>query len=169
MGAGFVPFRDTIHDYKRSAARRLEDAKELVEAPTFDPQRSDAEYRHLRGAMYLAGYAAECLVKAYLIQHLNAQTLAAAVDILNQQRQQHGKEPVEQIARTAAGHKILYLLQLTDLPQYPAYDPKLWARAAQWRSSWRYDTDSVTRADAENFVNDVQAIVNWLLPKIVGE
>ncbi len=162
-----MPFRDTIQDYKRSAVKRLEDAKELLEPPTFDPQRSDADHRHLRGAMYLAGYAAECLVKAYLIQHMNAQTLAAAVDILNQQRRQQGKEPVEQIARTAAGHKILYLLQLTDLPQYPAYDP-MWARVAQWRSSWRYETDPVARADTENFLKDVQAIVNWLSPKIIG-
>ncbi len=164
-----MPFRDTIQDYKRSAVRRLEDAKELLEAPTLDPQRSDANYRHLRGAMYLAGYAAECLLKAYLIQHRNAQTLAAAIDTLNQQRQQQGQEPVEQIARTAAGHNILYLLQLTDLPQYPAYDPKLWARVAQWRSSWRYETDFVARINAEKFLADVQAVVKWISPKIMGE
>ena len=163
-----MPFRDTIQDYRHSAARRLEDAQELLQPPTLDPQRSDADRRHLRGATYLAGYAAECLVKAYLIQHLNAQTLAAAVDTLNKQRQRQGLEPVEQIARTAAGHKILYLLQLTDLPQYPGYDPKLWARVAQWRSSWRYETDFVSPADAEEFLEDVQAVVNWLSPKIIG-
>ncbi len=163
-----MPFRDTIQDYRRSAARRLEDAKELLELPTLDPQRSDADRRHLRGAMYLAGYAAECLVKAYLIQHMNAQTLAAAVDTLNEQRRQQGLEPVEQIARTAAGHKILYLLQLTDLPQYPAYDPKRWARVAQWRSSWRYETDMVAHTDAGEFLDDVQAVVDWLSPKIFG-
>lgn len=109
--------------------------------------------------MYLAGYAAECLVKAYLIQHMNAQTLAAAVDTLNEQRLHQrlhqGLEPVEQIARTAAGHKIFYLLRLTDLPQYPAYDQKRWARVAQWRSSWRYETDMVARADAGEFLDDV--------------
>ncbi len=163
-----MPFRDTIRDYKRSAVRRLEDAKELLEAPTFDPQRSDADHRHLRGAMYLAGYAMECLLKAYLIQHMNAQTLTAAVDTLNQQRRQQGKEPVEQVARTAAGHKILYLLQLTDLPLYPAYDPKLWARVAQWRSSWRYEADLIARAEAEDFLYDVQSLVNWISPKIIG-
>ncbi len=73
-----MAFRDTIQDYRRSATRRLEDARELLEPPTLDAQRSDAGRRHLRGAMYLAGYAAECLVKAYLIQHMNAQTLTAA-------------------------------------------------------------------------------------------
>jgi len=44
-----MPFRDTIQDYRRSAARRLEDAKELLEPPTLDAQRSDADRRHLRG------------------------------------------------------------------------------------------------------------------------
>lgn len=163
-----MPFRDTIQDYRRSATRRLEDARELLEPPTFDAQRSDADRRHLRGAMYLAGYAAECLVKAYLIQHMNAPTLVAAVDALNNQRQQRGLEPVERIARSAAGHKILYLLQLTNLPQYSGYDPKAWARVAQWRSSWRYETDTVPRNEADGFMDDVQAVVDWLSPKIIG-
>ena len=106
LAALTMPFRDTIQGYQRSATRRLEDTRELLEPPTLDAQRSDADRRHLRGAMYLAGYAAECLVKAYLIQHMNAPTLAAATDKLNEQRRQQGLEPVEQIARTAAGHKI---------------------------------------------------------------
>jgi len=118
--------------------------------------------------MYLAGYAAECLVKAYLIQHMNAQTLEAAVDPLNEQRRQQGLEQVEQIARTAAGHKISYLLQLTDLPQCPTYDPKRWVCIAQWRSSWRYETDRVAHTDAGEFLDNVQAVVNWLSPKIFG-
>ena len=48
-----MPFHDTVQDYKRSAFRRLEDARELLETPTFDPQRSDAARRHGRGAMSL--------------------------------------------------------------------------------------------------------------------
>lgn len=163
-----MPFRDTIQDYRHSAVRRLEDAKELLEQPTLDAQRSDAGRRHLRGAMYLAGYGVECLVKAYLIQHTNAPTLAAAMETLNRQRQRQGLAPVENIARSAAGHKILYLLQLTDLPSYPGYDPKLWGRVAQWRSAWRYATDPVAQTEAAEFVEGVQAVVDWLLPKIIG-
>ena len=75
---------------------------------------------------------------------------------------------MENIARSAAGHKILYLLPLTDLPQYPAYDPKLWGRVAQWRSSWRYEADTVPRQEAAEFLDDVQAVVDWLSPKISG-
>ena len=162
-----MPFRDTIQDYTRSAFRRLEDARELLETPTFDSQRSDAGRRHGRGAMYLAGYAAECLLKAYLIQHMNAQTLSAAVSALNEQRERRGLEPVENIARTAAGHKIMYLLQVTNLPQYPDYDQKAWSRVGQWRSSWRYETDNVSHSVASEFVDDIQIIVDWLSPKVV--
>lgn len=162
-----MPFRDTVQDYKRSAFRRLEDARELLEAPTFDPQRSDASRRHERGAMYLAGYAAECLLKAYLIQQMNAQTLSAAVSALNEQRERRGLEPVENIARTAAGHKIFYLLQLTNLPQYPGYDQRDWGRVAQWRSSWRYETDNFPPLAAAEFLDDIQAVVDWLSPKIM--
>ncbi len=164
-----MPFRDTIQDYRRSASRRLKDAKELLQPPTFDPQRSDSERRHLRGAMYLAGYAAECLLKAYLIQFMSTQTLGAAVNAMNLQRQQKNLEPVENIARSAAGHKILYLLRLTDLSTSPGYDPQLWGRAAQWRSSWRYETDAISHAAAQEFVDDVQSVVNWLSSKITGE
>lgn len=162
-----MPFHDTIQEYKRSAVRRLQDARELLETPTFDPQRSDAARRHGRGAMYLAGYAAECLLKAYLIQHMNTQTLSAAVSSLNEQRKYRGLEPVENIARTAAGHKIFYLLQLTDLTQYPDYDQKCWSRVAQWRSSWRYETDNVSHSASSEFVDDIQTIVDWLSAKIV--
>ena len=118
--------------------------------------------------MYLAGYGAECLLKAYLIQYMNTPTLASAVDALNEQRRSRGQERIENIARTAAGHKILYLLQLTDLPQYPAYDPRLWGRVALWQSSWRYETDPVLHSAAIEFIDDVQAATDWLLPKIEG-
>ena len=161
-------FRDTVQEYRRSGARRLEDARELLEPPTFDPQRSDAERRHLRGAMYLAGYAVECLLKAYLIQLNEAQTLKAAVETINQRRMHQGLAGIENIARSAAGHKIEYLLQLTDLPQFPDFDRELWGRLAQWSSSWRYETDAVPRARAAEFLDDVQASVNWLTPKVSG-
>ncbi len=161
-------FRDTVQEYRHSGARRLEDARELFEVPTFDPQRSDAERRHLRGAMYLAGYAVECLLKAYLIQLNEAQTLKAAVEAINQRRMQRGLAGIENIARSAAGHKIEYLLQLTNLPQFPDFDRELWGRLAQWSSSWRYETDSVPRIRATEFLDDVQASVNWLTPKVSG-
>jgi hypothetical protein len=157
-----MPFRDTIRDYRRSAQRRLEDAQELLEPRTWEPQRSDADQRHLRTAMYLAGYAVECLLKAYLIQQIGAQTLREAVALLNVRLQARGREPVADISRSAAGHRLIYILRYTDLTGYPGYSEALWGRLAQWNSAWRYETDPVARSAAEAFIGDVQTAVNWL-------
>ena len=162
-----MPFHDTIRDYRRAAERRWSDARELMESPTRDAERSDAKQRHLRGAMYLAGYAVECMLKAYLIQQTNAPTLSSAMERLNRRRKGLGLQPVKNIARTAAGHQIAYLVQLTDLETaYPGYNRGLWARVGAWKSSWRYESDPVSLETAREFLEDVEAAVNWLQPKI---
>lgn len=162
-----MPFRDTAREYKRAADKRFEDARELMEAPTWESERSDAGQRHLRGAMYLAGYAVECTLKAYLIRQMNAQTLGEATATLDRQRTSRGLQPLRNILRTAAGHQIAYLVQLTSLTtDDPGYDPKLWGRLGEWQSAWRYESDSVPRIKAQAFLEDVQAAVNWLSPKM---
>ena len=162
-----MPFRDTAREYKRAAGRRFDDAHELMQMPTWDSQRSDAKQRHLRGAMYLAGYAVECLLKAYLIHQMNAQTLGEATQVLDVQRASRGLRPLRNILRTAAGHQIAYLIQLTDLQTaYPGYDLKLWGRLGEWQAAWRYESDIVARAEAETFLIDVQAAVDWLSSKM---
>ena len=163
-----MPFRDTLADYRRSGSYRLDDAKELLERPSLNSNASDSEFRHLRGAMYLAGYAVECILKAYMIQYIGTQTLGSAVDRLNARRHSKGIEPVENIARSAAGHRIMYLLQLTDLFQKPGYDQQIWGRVARWTSSWRYETDRVERDQAIQFVRDVEAVVKWVSSKVTG-
>ena len=164
-----MAFHDTIRDYRRAAEQRLADARELMEMPTRDAERSDAERRHLRGAMYLAGYAVECLLKAYLIQHNNAPTLSAATVRLNRRRKNQGLQPVRNIARTAAGHQIAYLVELTDLPTtHTGYDRGLWGRVAAWQSAWRYESGQVPPEEAREFLEDVEAAVHWIQPKIGG-
>ncbi len=164
-----MAFRDTARDYRRAAQSRFQDARELMQPPASDAERSDAARRHLRGAMYLAGYAVECLLKAYLIQQVNTQTLAGAVDRLNQQRQSRGQDAVRNIARSAAGHELLYLLGLTDLKTVSSgFDPKLWGRVAKWKSAWRYESDLVDSETAREFLEDIEAAAQWLQTKIGG-
>jgi hypothetical protein len=158
-----------IKDCVKSGPRRLEDAEELMQQPTYASQRSDADMRHLRTAMYLAGYAVECLLKAYLIQQENCQSLEAAQEKINERRSRQSKEAVRDIAHTAAGHSIYYILQLTDLQHRPGYEQSLWGRLAQWQSSWRYAYDFPRRQEAEESVQDVRDAVNWLRPKIEQE
>ena len=76
--------------------------------------------------MYLAGYAVECLLKAYLIGQMNAQTLGEATALLDARRISKNLQPVQNILRTAAGHRIAYLVLVTTLStDCPGYDLKL--------------------------------------------
>jgi hypothetical protein len=58
---------DSYGDYIVSARRRMSDAWELLEDPTYRPDERRARERHLATACYLAGYAVECELKAYII------------------------------------------------------------------------------------------------------
>lgn len=58
---------DTLEDYVESARRRVADALELLEEPSHDSEGRGALTRHLPCAYYVAGYAVECELKAYLL------------------------------------------------------------------------------------------------------
>lgn len=161
-----MAFRDRLSDFVKSGPLRLKDAIELMEMPSSDTQRSDAAKRHLRCAMYLAGYAIECLLKAYIIEYENCQSLTEAQERINNKRMSGGQEKIDRIASTSAGHDIYYLIGLTDLSTRPGYDPKLWGRISIWKSTWRYEHDTTERKIAEKFLADVSQGVNWLRPKI---
>ena len=163
-----MAFHDTIDEYTAAADQRLTDARELMEPPTRDAARSDAKQRHLRGAMYLAGYAVECLLKAYLIQQEDTPTLSRAMRSLDKFRISKGQKAVKDIAHTAAGHQIVYLVKLTNLETYPGYDEKLWGRVGKWQSSWRYESGWVEQKKAQEFLKDVEVVVRWLQPKFGG-
>lgn len=81
-----MPDFDNISDLVKSGPRRLQDAEELMQPPTHDRQRSDAQTRHLRGAMYLSGYGVECLLKAYLVEQEGCRTLTEAQNKINDRR-----------------------------------------------------------------------------------
>ncbi len=162
-----MPQHARLSDFVKSSPRRFQDALELMEQPTASGTRSDAATRHLRGAMYLAGYAVELLLKAYLIEQERSQSIQEAQGKINKRRSDHSEPPIKNIATTAAGHSIEYLIRLTDLPERTGYDPELWGRVAVWSSGWRYDPDPPGRVAAQEFVEDVQAALNWLTPKIM--
>ena len=160
---------DRLRDYVKSGPRRLKDAEELMEPPTADAQRSDASTRHLRGAMYLAGYAVECYLKAYLIEQEGCLYLSDAQKRINECRQRAGREPIRDIAHSASGHSIGYLLGLTNLEMQHGFEVKLWGRLAEWKASWRYDPSLATRTEAEAFLKDVQTATRWIQPKISAQ
>ena len=159
--------RARLSDFVTSGPHRLQDAEELMEMPTAHAQRSDAGSGHLRGAIYLAGYAVECLHKAYLIEQEECQPLVEAQARINKRRQSRGQEPIDRIASSSAGHDIYYLVGLTDLSTRPRYDPALWGRLSAWKSTLRYEHDAPKREVAERYLRDVRKATQWPRPKIV--
>ncbi len=101
---------DGLTQYRKSAGRRLRDAEELLQPPSVALEEQGAKTRHLRGAIYLAGYAIECILKAYIIsQSASAMSLADAIE----ERRQAGEQMPNILG--ADGHNLRLLLSLTDL------------------------------------------------------
>jgi hypothetical protein len=148
-----------ISQFVKAAERRLRDAEELLQPPTLAPQEQGAETRHLRAAVYLAGYAIECILKVYIIQQQGVKTLTAAVDALRKA----GKNVPD--LNSTIGHHLQRLLSLTDLERQLDNErerKKDWNICLKWRSNWRYDPTSPTRANAEEFVKAVRSVYAWV-------
>lgn len=105
-----MPRFDGLADFRIAASQRLRDAEELLESPTLDAKAPGAGRRHLRGAMYLAGYAVECIAKAYLITlHAPLNTLGAVDAKLRK-----SDSDIPNLL-SSAGHSIEMIVRFTDL------------------------------------------------------
>ena len=151
---------DGVSEYLKAAVQRLEDAQELLQAPTLHRNRSDAATRHLRGAMYLAGYAIECAIKAYIITRLKAQTLEEAIRIAPASKRRQMKK-----LNTADGHNLRLLISLTDMESLLAGNVSLlqqWAICLTWDAGWRYNPRPVRAERAREFVAAAAQIHAWI-------
>lgn len=134
-------------DLRKAAVKRLLDAKALH-------ARGRA---HGRGAMYLAGYAIECKLKAIALEVYNCWTLeglAAKWGVQEQDVYTHGLE--------AFASRLPLYRALRSSDQWVAF-----ARLVnRWRPSWRYDpTDPVVerqRDEAGDFIQAVNRLFQWL-------
>ena len=153
---------DGLTEFVKSGQNRLRDAEKLLDAPTEAKFEQGANTRHLRGAMYLAGYGVECLLKAYIISKRRGCTrLSEVVAGL----QAEGKD-VRDICGHA-GHDLAYLLTLTGLEaRMPLSRREQMSICAKWRSSWRYNPVSARREDAEALVQASRSIVEWIKTQI---
>ncbi len=99
-------YDDIIH-FRKAGLQRLRDAEELLQPPSITPNVSEASTRHLRGAMYLAGYGIECVLKEYIISPTPpARSLGKALEI----REASGKSAFD--LYSSAGHNLTGLLAL---------------------------------------------------------
>lgn len=153
-----MPEYDGISQYRKAAARRLRDAEELLEPPSLASQEQGAGERHLRAAVYLAGYAIECILKVYIISRVaGAVSLAGAIE----DRRAMGEQIPNILG--AEGHRLTILLSLTDLETYLMDEErkKDWSICVKWKSAWRYDPNPPTD-NAWEFVSAVRRIYHWV-------
>ena len=150
---------DGLSQYRKAAARRLRDAEELLQPPSLASEEQGADTRHLRGAVYLAGYAVECVLKAYIIsQAASAMSLAEA----GEERRRAGEQVPNILG--ADGHDLRLLLSLTDLEERFTDNARKrdWSLCMKWKPAWRYDPKPPTATFALEFMGAVKRIYQWV-------
>jgi HEPN domain-containing protein len=160
---------DGVTDYIKAARLRLADALELFEHPTSQVAQGGDRLphegvRHLRGALYLAGYAVECALKAYIIaRDPPAKTFSGAMA----GRVARGESALADWRDRT--HDLLFLWRATDLEgKLDDADVALktrWGtcRKWNWHPNWRYDPQPfTTRSRAAEVLRAVEAVYRWI-------
>lgn len=135
-----------ITDQTKASAHRLQDAWALCHE------------KRWRGAMYLAGYAVECLLKARLMRMFGCRTLSK----LETELQRRGSLPRDWTVFT---HQLLPLLRLTQAVPRLQQDGANWRMfmtVNQWKPAWRYSPPITRQDEAEGFLHAVEAVVRWI-------
>ena len=141
-----------VTDQRKAAFKRLRDAKKLLDYQEAVDWRQ-TKGKHARGAMYLAGYAIECKLKAIAMEVNRCRTL----------QELQAKWAVDE--RDVFAHGLESLIKR--LPVYERFtNSSVWkpftAQVNRWRPSWRYDPDDYPNGNAAEFVQAVQMVYDWL-------
>lgn len=126
--------------------QRLADARALLNAS-----------RH-RGAMYMAGYALECLLKTKLLRIYDCNNLREFEDLLRQRS-------ILSTNRTVFTHQLEDLLRLTPGYNRLKGNTDVWHsfhEINRWTPHWRYTSKQATRQEAIEFMMDLENVMHWI-------
>ncbi len=161
---------DGIGEYRKAGARRLRDAQELLEPPSLEPHEQGAQTRHLRAAVYLAGHAVECVLKAYLIsRQASALTLLQAVSARRAQGESLPNILSVPNILGEDGHRLDLLLTLSGLEGLLLTNKgrqQDWGICFKWKSPWRYDPTVPSREYATEYIDAADRFCEWVLRQI---
>ncbi len=135
-----------ISEQSRASTHRLEDAQALLAAGRW------------RGAMYMAGYAVECLLKTTLMRRYDCRTLRDLEDELQ-------RRGVLTDAATVFTHHLEVLLRLTQRFEQLRQHRGLWPQFTlvnRWIPAWRYTANLANRQDATDFLEAVTQMMHWI-------
>ena len=135
-----------ISEQASVSRQRLEDARVLFNASRW------------RGAMYIAGYAVECLLKTKLMQIYGCQNLRELDAILR-------RRSILSADNTVFTHQLETLFKFV-----PGYN-RLWQnqnmwrmfyRVNRWTTAWRYTANRGTPEAATLFMEAVEKVMHWI-------
>lgn len=135
-----------VTEQGKAGRHRLDDARVLINSARW------------RGAMYLAGYAVECLLKTKLMRMYDCRHLQE----LENELQQRG---VLGAHATVFTHHLEVLLRLTAGTDRLRKDQALWrlfTLVNQWVPAWRYSANVSDADDATDFMAAVEAVSRWI-------
>ena len=135
-----------VSELAAASRQRLADAQALFNASRW------------RGAMYMAGYAVECLLKTRLIHIYDCKNLRELEDLLRQRS-------ILPENHTVFTHQLEDLLRLT-----PGYNRlirnremlPLFNKVNQWTPNWRYTSKSTHRREATEFMISIESFMQWI-------
>jgi hypothetical protein len=131
-----VPQDIDARRFWRSAQQRLLDAQYLSQGG------------RTTGAVYLAGYGVECMLKALLIHTTSQSNRAELVNSF----------------RGAKAHDFEWLqhqYRTLNAPPIPQDIREHFVLASTWSTDFRYRPGIIEAADSEDFLVAAQAIINW--------
>lgn len=135
-----------ISEQSRASTHRLENAQALLAAGRW------------RGAMYMAGYAVECLLKTTLMRRYDCRTLHDLEDELP-------RRGVLTDSATVFTHHLEVLLRLTQRFEQLRQHRVLWPQFTlvnRWIPAWRYTANLANRQDATDFLEAVTQMMQWI-------
>jgi HEPN domain-containing protein len=135
-----------VSEQGKAGKHRMDDARALMNAVRW------------RGAMYLAGYSVECLLKTKLMRRFACRHLRE----LEEELQRRGSLGAQ---ATIFTHHLELLLQLANARDRLRQNAEHWGLfnlVNGWLPAWRYSADLSNRNDAEDFLEAVEKVSHWI-------
>lgn len=135
-----------VTEQNKASQHRMTDALALRDANRF------------RGAIYLAGYSVECLLKSKLMIMHRVRTLSELEDVLIDRELLASKS-------TIFTHQIELLLGLTGRLKTVRNDQRLAMilnKVNTWMPAWRYNSVEPSAPEANSFLEAAEALISWI-------
>ena len=135
-----------VTEQSKAGKHRMDDALALISAVRW------------RGAMYMAGYSVECLLKSKLMRMFDCRHLRE----LEEELQRRG---ILAAQATVFTHQLEVLLRLTTPIDRLRQNEENWRSfniVNRWLPAWRYSADLSNQEDADDFIEAVKKVSHWI-------